>query len=43
MSISKSEWEIIRVIWTKDAATSGQILDVLGEKIAGQPQRLRLC
>ncbi|MDU2622734.1 MAG: family 1 glycosylhydrolase, partial [Streptococcus lutetiensis] len=32
MSISKSEWEIIRVIWTKDAATSGQILDVLGEK-----------
>lgn len=42
MSISKSEWEIMRVIWTKDAATSGQILDILGEKIAGQPQRLRL-
>lgn len=32
MSISKSEWEIMRVIWTKDAATSGQILDILGEK-----------
>lgn len=32
MSISKSEWEIMRVIWTKDEATSGQILDILGEK-----------
>ena len=32
MSISKSEWEIMRVIWTKEEATSGQILEILGNK-----------
>lgn len=32
MSISKAEWEIMRVVWTKEETTSSQLLAILGEK-----------
>ncbi|EQC70401.1 Negative transcriptional regulator-copper transport operon [Streptococcus sp. HSISB1] len=41
MSISKAEWEIMRVVWTKEETTSSQILAILGEKMIGQLQPLR--
>ncbi len=32
MAISNAEWDIMRVVWTKGQATSGDILTVLGAK-----------
>lgn len=32
MTISNSEWEIMRVVWTKDQTTSSEILAVLSQK-----------
>ncbi len=33
MSISNAEWEIMRVVWTKEETTSSQILEILEQKI----------
>ncbi|WP_225046502.1 CopY/TcrY family copper transport repressor [Lacticaseibacillus kribbianus] len=30
--MSRAEWEVMRVVWTKGAATSNDIIAVLGEK-----------
>ena len=32
MSISNAEWEIMRVVWTKEETTSSQILEILEQK-----------
>lgn len=32
MSISNAEWEIMRVVWTKEETTSSEILDILEDK-----------
>lgn len=32
MSISNAEWEIMRVVWTKEETTSSQILEILAQK-----------
>ncbi|MBM7642259.1 CopY/TcrY family copper transport repressor [Streptococcus loxodontisalivarius] len=32
MTISNAEWEIMRVVWTKQETTSSEILDVLSQK-----------
>lgn len=32
MSISNAEWEIMRVVWTKEETTSSQILGILEQK-----------
>ena len=32
MSISNAEWEIMRVVWTKEETTSIQILEILEQK-----------
>ena len=32
MSISNAEWEILRVVWTKEETTSSQILEILEQK-----------
>ncbi|MFC3932896.1 CopY/TcrY family copper transport repressor [Streptococcus dentapri] len=32
MTISSAEWEVLRVIWTKEEATSSQIIKVLSSK-----------
>lgn len=33
MPISNAEWEIMRVVWTKEETTSSQILEILEQKI----------
>ena len=32
MPISKAEWEIMRVVWTKGETTSTEILNILSQK-----------
>ena len=32
MAISNAEWEIMRVVWTKEETTSSEILDILEDK-----------
>lgn len=43
MSISNAEWEIMRVVWTKEETTSSQILEILEQRQTGQPLLLRHC
>ena len=31
VEISNSEWEVMRILWTLQAATSRQIIDLLAE------------
>lgn len=33
VEISNSEWEVMRILWTLQAATSRQIIDLLAEKL----------
>ncbi|MGX6993207.1 CopY/TcrY family copper transport repressor [Vagococcus penaei] len=40
-SISNAEWEIMRVIWTKEETTSTEISQVLGEKLNWKPSTIK--
>ena len=39
--ISDSEWEIMRVVWTKGKVTSQEVIDALGDKLDWKPATIK--
>ncbi|MGY3766604.1 CopY/TcrY family copper transport repressor [Vagococcus vulneris] len=40
-NVSNSEWEIMRVVWTKSETTSSEIIDILGDRLDWQPSTVK--